>query len=960
MKPQDKPQAERQGDLAMKSRLDCWNGTGGPIGARGPGGPGRPGGFDGLRRLVRLHRTLALCWLTALALFTSLLPGTARAACSAGGCVSAGPRLASVDSSRGALLNALLGSLTNSTLNVTVADWNTLASADLSLLRTVGALQATLNTSTPAETLATDATVLQVLDAAITGATAEGRTQLAIALGSLRLPLSGLSTPFKLGSLLQSNGVLGTTRVNALELVTGVIQLYNARNVLATPQAITLSGNSLGLGSLLTGVTLQAQVVEPPVIVCGGVGSTFHSSAIRVKLGIDLVSVNLDVSLLTALLGGGVSASIGHLDLYVEVARTDGAITAINAVSNAVTVQATPGVAALYLGRIDDALYFNRSRAINPATDLGFGVIGTLKVGALNIDIKAKAAAVGSAISPSTVTLTPASPSATVYANAGFTASLVSSLVGSLQLDLGPGLLSALVQPVLNLLKPPLQLVLQGLLGNLVTVLVDPLLNLLGLRLGETVIGTQGVTLSCAVAGRVYADANHNAAFDGGETGTGLTLYAKLLPAAQPGLPALAVATVDPATGGFSFPSVAAAGYVVVVNGTPSATDLTPAAPTGWIPTEAPTLSRSFTLTAADVPSQRFGLFNGSRVSGIVFKDNGIGGGLANNGVRDGGETPLAGGLLSIVDAGGAILDRAVSGDAGAYTVWIPASAAGAVKLVQTGADAGWVVVSGTAGNTGGAFLLAEGAVGFTPTAGTSYSAVNFGDVPANALQPDGQQTVIAGAPATYAHTFTAGTGGTVAFTAAAAGPAQPGWGAVVLLDQNCNGLTDAADTPVAPTITVAADQKVCVLVKVATPEGAADGTRWAATLTAHFVYANSPLTRDAQRGDVTTIGPATAAGLRLVKTVDRSAATSGDLITYTITYTNLSSEALASLVITDATPAYTVFQSAACGSPPNAQLSCAIAAQPAAGAAGRVEWRFAGTLGSGLTGTVVFVVKLQ
>lgn len=903
-------------------------------------------------------RAFALLITMAATLLGAVLPGSARAACSAAGCVSAGPRLASIDSTRGALLNALLGSLTNSTLNVTVADWNTLASTDLSLLRTVSALQATLNTSTPAETLTTDATVLQILDATVTGATAEGRTQLAVALSALRVPLSGLSTPFKLGQLLQSNGVLGTTRVNALELLTGVIQLYNARNVVATPQAITLSGNSLGLGSLLGGVTLQAQVVEPPVIVCGGVGSTFHSAAIRVKLGIDLVSINLDISLLTALLGGGISANIGHLDLYVEVARTDGVITAVNAVSNAVTVQATPGVAALYLGRISDALYFNRSRAINTSTDLDYGVIGAIKVGALSIDIKAKAAAVGSAFGSSTVTLTPGAPTATVFANAGFATSLVNSLVGTLQLDLGPGLLTTLIQGVLDLLKPILQLVLTGTVGNLVTGLVDPLLNLLGIRLGETDISTQGATLSCAVSGLVYADTNHNAAFDGGESGTGKTLYAKLLPVAQAGVPALAVVPINPGTGGFNFPTVAAAAYQVVVNGTPSATDLTPAAPSGWIGTEAPTLSRNFTLTAADVPPQRFGLYNGSRVSGTVFKDNGLGGGMANNGVRDGGEIALAGGAVAVLDAGAAVLDRSVSGDTGAYTVWIPATASGAVKVVHTVADAGWLVVSGVAGSTGGAFTVADGAVAFTPVAGTSYTGLNFGDVPANALQPDGQQSVLAGATAAYAHTFTAGTGGTASF--AAAGLAQTGWGAVVLLDQNCNGVIDAGDVPVPATMTLSADQKVCLLVKVATPEGAADGTRWAATLTAHFVYANSALVRDATRGDVTTIGPATAAGLRLVKTVDRSSASSGDLITYTITYTNLSSEALASLSISDVTPAYTVFQSASCGTAPNAQLTCAIAAQPAANATSRIEWRFTGTLGSGLTGNVVFVVKLQ
>ena len=57
-------------------------------------------------------------WLLVLA----LLVVPPAFACTTGGCVATGPRLASVDSTRGALLNALLGRLTNSTLTVSALD----------------------------------------------------------------------------------------------------------------------------------------------------------------------------------------------------------------------------------------------------------------------------------------------------------------------------------------------------------------------------------------------------------------------------------------------------------------------------------------------------------------------------------------------------------------------------------------------------------------------------------------------------------------------------------------------------------------------------------------------------------------------------------------------------------------------------------------------------------------------
>ncbi|OWQ92124.1 hypothetical protein CDN99_07160 [Roseateles aquatilis] len=903
-------------------------------------------------RAVSIGLTLMLMLVLALS------AGPARAACGSLGCVSAGPRLASVNSTQGVLLNALLGGLTNSTLTLTVLDWNTLATGDLSLLRTVSALQASVNASTPASTLTANATVAQILTAASTGATAEGRTQLAASLNALAIALNGLSTPIQLGQLLQSNGVLGTTRINALELVTGVIQLYNGSNVATTPNPITLSGSSLGLGSLIGNVALQAQVVEPPVINCGAVGTSFHSAAIRVKLSIDLVSVALNVSVLDVLLGGTVSASIAHLDVYVEVARTDGVLTAINALSSAVTVQATPGVAALYLGTISDSLFFNRNHAINVASDLTWGTIGQLSVGALTVDILAQAAAVGSAVGASTVTLTPGSPTATVYSNAGFATTLVSTLIGNLQVNLGPGLAGGLVTSVINLLKPILQTALTTTVNSLVTGLIDPLLNLLGIRLGETDISTEGVVMACAVSGNVYSDVNHNGALDGGEAGTGLTLYAKLIPATQPAGPAVAVAAISPSAGTFSFTSVAAAGYSVVINATASATDLVPATPAGWLGTEAPTLTRSFTLSTADVPNQRFGLFNGSKLSGTIFKDNGLGGGIANNGIRDGTEPPLSGGVITATDAGATLLDRAVSADLGTYTLWIPASASGAVQVAHAGLDASWLVVSGAPGTTGGSFSQANGTVSFTPTAGTVYTGLNFGDVPVNVLQPDGQQSVLAGSAVVYAHSFTSGTGGTVTLSASA--PATPGWTQLVYLDANCNGLIDPGEVVVSGAITMVADQKLCLLVKVTSPAGATDGAQLPLTLSAHYVYANSALTRDLQRSDLTTVGEPAATGLKLVKTVDKTSAVSGDVITYTITYTNQSTAALATLKIQDATPAYTVLQTVACGPVPNAQISCAVSTQPAVGASGRIEWTFTGTLGSGLSGNVTFAVKLQ
>ena len=104
----------------------------------------------------------------------------AAAACTASGaCLSAGPRLASVDTTKSALLNPLLGGLLGSSLNLTAADWNSLAQGEVNLLGFLTALQVQTNVSTPAQALAANVTLAQVAAALGVQAQAQVNTSLA-------------------------------------------------------------------------------------------------------------------------------------------------------------------------------------------------------------------------------------------------------------------------------------------------------------------------------------------------------------------------------------------------------------------------------------------------------------------------------------------------------------------------------------------------------------------------------------------------------------------------------------------------------------------------------------------------------------------------------------------------------------------------------------------------------------
>ena len=131
------------------------------------------------------------------------------------------------------------------------------------------------------------------------------------------------------------------------------------------------------LGDLTTvnpGGTVQlfVQVVEPPVYVCGEQGSTFHTAAVRVKLNVNLNGLTVNVLGLS-----NATVALTNLTLYLEVARATGTLDLVNAVSQALTLKATPGLARLGLGQISDAVFFDRGRTA-PMTLPAYAKIGAV------------------------------------------------------------------------------------------------------------------------------------------------------------------------------------------------------------------------------------------------------------------------------------------------------------------------------------------------------------------------------------------------------------------------------------------------------------------------------------------------------------------------------------------------------------------------------------------------------
>jgi len=229
---------------------------------------------------------------------------------------------------------------------------------------------------------------------------------------------------------------------------------------------------------------------------------------------------------------------------------------------------------------------------------------------------------------------------------------------------------------------------------------------------------------------------------------------------------------------------------------------------------------------------------------------------------------------------------------------------------------------------------------------------------------PDHTGTGLPGTVVAYAHTLTAWTEGSVSFSIAAetTTPGAPPWSSVLYLDSDCS----ASLTPGEPVhdgpVDTSAGAELCLIARINIPSNAPLSGQYRIGIDATFSYTDSDAPATVRsRTDVTVVGEASGSGLQLLKTVDKPKALPGEVLTYTITYRNASTEPLAGLVVDDATPAFTTYRAAGCGSTPGG-IICPNppTAAPAVGVNGSIRWVLEGTLSPGAEGAVVYSVQVD
>lgn len=387
---------------------------------------------------------------------------------------SLGTRLAAL---REGVVNSMLSGLLGGSVNLSVADYNAIASANVGLLQFGKALATQLNLTGVSynEVLTANASVGNVLNA-LAAVTTSASAQ--VALRKIANQSSAASVSVPLPSMV-SFGPLGYLGVS--DPITGVDPQFNLMDIVNA--ATTIAGNgkliSIDLGATIPGVaslTLDVALGQPaqqsPWAAVGQAEAKVHTAQMRARLVAEVGGTGI------------LAATRVRLPIFISGAYADGRLTNIACAADgtgSVTVGAKPGVAYATVGEVSDAdlTNFNSNPVATKAT----------MVDLLLIKVKA--------YTDPAIQVTNTSESSVTFSQSdinnktikrvstrNIVETLVSSLVSGLHLELGPLTTSAVTPLIGGLLAP---------VASPLDQVVYTLLSSLGIRLGEVDVRVHGV-----------------------------------------------------------------------------------------------------------------------------------------------------------------------------------------------------------------------------------------------------------------------------------------------------------------------------------------------------------------------------------------------------------------------------------------------------------------------------------
>ncbi len=396
-----------------------------------------------------------------------------------------GSRLVSLN---GGLLNALLGGMLGTTLNLSAMDYQSLIDARIDAFDFMSALatRANLTGVTYDSLLNTNLKVSDIIAAMVTAQTMDnGLNAATTTLQNVSLAMAGITKTITPGSLIGA-GPYGSmiagqkpktgVSVSALDLLNAAASLANGTNQIAANVNLSLPG--------IASVTLMATVGERPVgtswVTVGSAGATVHTAQTRILLQIQLV--------------GSGSVSVVNLPVYVEIAAGTATLNSVscgypNVSTSSVQLGVSPGIVDAWIGNVSVANMTNFSSPVNPPA------VNIVNLGIIQASARAHATMANT--SPTNVNFSYADIQAQTkktVSTTGYTSSLTSSLLNDLSLavQLGP-----LGLPIPGI-GPLVTSIISGATSSIDTLLAS-VLQSLGVGLGQADVWVTGVRCDGAV-----------------------------------------------------------------------------------------------------------------------------------------------------------------------------------------------------------------------------------------------------------------------------------------------------------------------------------------------------------------------------------------------------------------------------------------------------------------------------
>ncbi|PKO54847.1 MAG: hypothetical protein CVU26_00400 [Betaproteobacteria bacterium HGW-Betaproteobacteria-2] len=381
---------------------------------------------------------------------------------------SAGSYTASLNSEDSVLLNALLGNMLGAPLNLGVIGYQGIAQTNITLQ---DLLQVSADAGNYEDLLNSSVQVSELLQIFVDAATANGAADVqAIAAMQSIANAAVRDLSLRLGDVLavttaEANAA-ATVGLNALSLITTSVLVANGTHAVTLPLGINLASIA-SINALVTVVEPPQMALGPPANADGTICTSMKTAEVRVQ-----VPVVVNIPLLARV----------DLSLNIEVAQGSADLLAIDSgdTSTDVQIAAQPGIASITL---------TNTAGTGPAriSTLNLPLIPGIPIADIGLDLPVQPP--GS----ETLDFSVAHP---VADDLPQLQTVTSPLGSSLQNALSQsGALDITVLSILNLglVNDVVSAVISPLLGEIGRVLLDPLLELLGIRLGGLDVTLEGV-----------------------------------------------------------------------------------------------------------------------------------------------------------------------------------------------------------------------------------------------------------------------------------------------------------------------------------------------------------------------------------------------------------------------------------------------------------------------------------